>query len=404
MRKLPILASGWQHARLGDLVLPERPVTYGVVQPGDHDPAGVPLVRGTDFSAGWRPLSEMRRVSPEIDRQYSRGRLEPGDLVITIKGAEVGAVEVVPDWLRGANLSQTNARLALNPLIAHPRYVLHFLRSDWGKFEVYKHTKVGAQPGLIFEDIESFHIPMPQSLLEQVAIAQVLDLWDVAIEKIDRLTAAKERQRSAVSATVFESALADSDNCTHAKELLQPIVERGRIDLPLLAVMQDVGVVRRDQLDRRVVMPDGGIDAYKAARGGDFIISLRSFEGGLEFSEIEGLVSPAYTVLRPIINVVPEFYRWFFKSRSFIGRIDKLVYGIRDGKQIAFRDFGDMRIPHPALSVQRRYADLFGCLADELAATTRLREALARQKRGLMQKLLTGEWPLTVPESQEAAE
>ena len=156
--------------------------------------------------------------------------------------------------------------------------------------------------------------------------------------------------------------------------------------------MQDAGVVRRDELDRRVAMPDGDTSTYKVVRPGDFVISLRSFEGGLEYSNVLGLVSPAYTVLRPIEAIHSEYYRHFFKSRSFIGRLDKLIFGIRDGKQIAFRDFGDMRIPHPPIEVQEGEAAALNNMRTLLDLNEKRKQALEKQKRGLMQKLLTGQW------------
>ena len=80
------------------------------------------------------------------------------------------------------------------------------------------------------------------------------------------------------------------------------------------------------------------------------------------------------------------------KSRSFIGRLDQLIFGIRDGKQIAFRDFGDMYIPAPPVAEQEAHARALGSLEADLALEDERIAALTRQKRGLMQKLLTGEW------------
>ena len=143
-------------------------------------------------------------------------------------------------------------------------------------------------------------------------------------------------------------------------------------------------------------MPDGSTSSYKVVRPGDFVISLRSFEGELEYSRITGLVSPAYTVLRQRGEIDGEYYRHFFKSRSFIGRLDKLIFGIRDGKQIAFRDFGDMLIPAPPLADQNAQSQALGFLETEMALELKRFDALTQQKRGLMQKLLTGEWPVTL--------
>lgn len=242
------------------------------------------------------------------------------------------------------------------------------------------------------EDLPVLLPPFP----EQRKIAEILRTWDEAIDKLEALRAAKLRRITSVRQRLFEAAFASHNRLQRARDIFEPVSERARPDLPLLAVMQDIGIVRRDELDRRVAMPDGDTSSYKVVRPGDFVISLRSFEGGLEYSTITGLVSPAYTVLRPTTEVVGDYYRHFFKSRSFIGRLDKLIFGIRDGKQIAFRDFGDMHIPAPLVSEQESQSRALRSLEADLALEEERIKALTRQKRGLMQKLLTGEWRVNV--------
>ncbi|MCH9807011.1 MAG: restriction endonuclease subunit S [Alphaproteobacteria bacterium] len=379
------------------MIDPARPITYGVVQPGEHDPLGVPLIRGGDFSFGWKPIEDYRRVSPEIESAFSRARLKPGDLVITIKG-DVGAAAIVPEFLDGANLSQTNARLAIDDNKADASLILAFLESHEGRKQIAAVTQVGAQPGLIFRDIQAFRLKLPP-LPEQRKIAEILRTWDEAIDTCERRGDYLRKQVEGLRLKLFEAAYASTVRVRQAKELFEPVSEKNQPDLPLLAVMQDIGVVRRDELDRRVVMPDGSTDGYKVVREGDFVISLRSFEGGLEFSRVTGLVSPAYTVLRPSGGDYDgDYYRHFFKSRSFIGRLDRLIFGIRDGKQISFRDFGDMKIPNPTEDDQTTAATVLGLAEQQIALADQEAAKLQEQKRGLMQKLLTGEWRVTVEE------
>jgi len=382
---------GFAFVNLSSVIQRGRKITYGIVQPGEFVDDGIILVRGRDYSFGWRPSNELMRVAPEIDAPYKRSKLKSGDLVMTIVGANTGTVAVVPDWLEGANITQTTARIAVDPQKAVPGFVEQALRSRFGQNDVYRYQKGGAQPGLNLADVEKFRIPLPP-LPEQRKIAEILRTWDEAIEKLEALRAAKLRRITSVRQRLFEAAYASHNRLQRARDIFEPVSERARPDLPLLAVMQDIGIVRRDELDRRVAMPDGDTSSYKVVRPGDFVISLRSFEGGLEYSTITGLVSPAYTVLRPTTEIVGDYYRHFFKSRSFIGRLDKLIFGIRDGKQIAFRDFGDMYIPAPPVAEQKAQTDALGCLEADLALENDRIEALTRQKRGLMQKLLTGEW------------
>ena len=191
------MLEGWIDTTLGELIDPKRPITYGVVQPGEHDPNGIPLVRGGDFSFGWKPIDQYRRVSSAVESSFSRARLKAGDLVVTIKG-DVGAAAIVPSFLEGANVSQTNARVAIDPSKAEAEVILAFLESHDGRRQISAVTQIGAQPGLIFRDIKAFKLQLPP-LPEQRKIAEILRTWDEALEKLTALRAAKERRHRALT-------------------------------------------------------------------------------------------------------------------------------------------------------------------------------------------------------------
>lgn len=158
----------------------------------------------------------------------------------------------------------------------------------------------------------------------------------------------------------------------------------------LLSVTQDRGVIPRSMLEGRVVMPESGTEGYKLVESGDFVISLRSFQGGLEYSQYRGLVSPAYTVLKPRLVINDAFFRHYFKSYDFIQRLAIAVIGIRDGKQISYSDFEFVRLPYPPLKEQERIAAVIDVADRDIDLLRKQREAIKEQKKGLMQKLLTG--------------
>jgi len=243
--------------------------------------------------------------------------------------------------------------------------------------------------------LERLSIVCP-SIPEQQRIASILRTWDEAIEKLNAIILSADRQLSAVRQHLFESVYRSRKGLERARAIFETVSEKARPDLPLLAVMQDIGIVRRDELDRRVAMPDGETSGYKVVQPGNFVISLRSFEGGIELSNVLGLVSPAYTVLRPTRKICVDYFKHYFKSRSFIGRLDKMIFGIRDGKQIAFRDFGDMHIPCPSMEVQKAHALILNAATQTIDTNRKLKTALENQKRGLMQKLLTGKWRVKI--------
>ena len=129
------------------------------------------------------------------------------------------------------------------------------------------------------------------------------------------------------------------------RQLFEPISIKNSSTERLLSVTQDRGVVFRDEQERDVMNPAGDLSNYKLVQPGDVIISLRSADGGLETSDIKGLVSPAYIVLRPKMKIDRNFYRLLLKSENFIREINRYIKGIRDGKNIYFDDIRDVSIP-----------------------------------------------------------
>lgn len=152
----------------------------------------------------------------------------------------------------------------------------------------------------------------------------------------------------------------------------------------------------------RVMSPEGSTEGYKLIKKGDFAISLHSFQGGIEYSEYQGIISPAYTVLRPSLEIHNEFYRHFFKSYLFIEKyLSIAVIGIRDGKQISIPDFMTVKIPYPPMDEQKQIASTLNTVRQEIDLLKKQADAFRKQKRGLMQKLLTGQWRVKIKEMSE---
>lgn len=167
-------------------------------------------------------------------------------------------------------------------------------------------------------------------------------------------------------------------------------------DLPILAITQDQGAIPRELIDYHVSVLDKSVESYKVVEAGDFIISLRSFQGGIEYSNYLGLCSPAYIILRKKQGASNDFYRHYFKSFTFIQDLNKNLEGIRDGKMISYRQFSDILIPYPNLEEQQKIAFCLSSLDELIAANREKLEALKAHKKGLMQNLFPQEGQ-TVP-------
>lgn len=182
-----------------------------------------------------------------------------------------------------------------------------------------------------------------------------------------------------------------SDGEYKAKDIFKSVTNKKHNgEFEVLSATQDKGVIPRSQVDIDIKFNEDNIVGYKKVDKGDFVISLRSFQGGIEYSEYEGLVSPAYTVLKPKTPICDGYYKAYLKTVDYISRLNKGTYGIRDGKQIGFEDFGDMIVHYPSLAEQEKIADILSVQDKDIELKEKLLEEKKKQKKCLMQQLLTG--------------
>lgn len=115
----------------------------------------------------------------------------------------------------------------------------------------------------------------------------------------------------------------DWDDTIRAKDVFRNYTDKKHNgELEILASTQENGIVPRSQIGIDIQCSDEGIADYKKVSQGDFVISLRSFQGGIEYSQYEGIVSPAYTVLKPIKSILDGYYQNYFKTSGFIQRLN----------------------------------------------------------------------------------
>lgn len=171
-------------------------------------------------------------------------------------------------------------------------------------------------------------------------------------------------------------------------------------NLPILAISQEHGAIPRDLIDYKVIVSNEGLENYKVVEIGDFIISLRSFQGGIEYSDYKGICSPAYIILRKRLDVDNQFFKYYFKSRAFIHELNKNLEGIRDGKMVSYKQFSEILLPIPSIHNKKEQQKIAECLSsiDALIKVTENKiDKLKAHKKGLMQQLFPTEGK-TVPQ------
>lgn len=163
-------------------------------------------------------------------------------------------------------------------------------------------------------------------------------------------------------------------------------------DLPILAITQNKGAVPREEINYHVSVSKKSVESYKVVEVGDFIISLRSFQGGIEYSNYLGICSPAYIILRKKKNtLLITFYKQYFKTDVFISHLNKNLEGIRDGKMVSYKQFSEIQLPKPQPKEQQKIAACIFSLNELINAHVEKLETLKNHKKGLLQSLFPRE-------------
>ena len=178
--------------------------------------------------------------------------------------------------------------------------------------------------------------------------------------------------------------------------------------LPVLAITQEHGAIPRHMIDYHVSVTEKSIESYKVVRVGDFIISLRSFQGGIEYSKYHGICSPAYVILRKRGEGSDAYFKHYLKTDRFIQILTKNLEGLRDGKMVSYAQFSELLIPVPSPPEQQKIAECLSSVDELIAAQARKVDALKTHKKGLMQQLFPREGEtqprLRFPEFQNTGE
>lgn len=314
------LPDGWKNTKFPDAVwFQEGPG----LRKWQFTTEGIKVINVTNLVDGNLDLTKTDRHLSwlEFQERYQHFAIDADDIVMASSGNSYGKIAVV---------REQNLPLVMNTSVIRfkPRkgieygFLKHFLTSTGFRQQIDLLITGGAQPNFGPVHLRQIVIPLPP-LAEQRKIAEILSTWDEAIQLVESLIAALKARKRGLMQRLLTGAVRfpgfDGEwERKKAGEIFKPFSKRKNSGEELLSVTQDQGVIPRSMLDTRVVMPDGSTDSYKLVEPGDFIISLRSFQGGLEYSEYRGLVSPAYTVLKHQLPISDNFYKYFSNLRNLL--------------------------------------------------------------------------------------
>jgi len=251
----------------------------------------------------------------------------------------------------------------------------------------------GSQENLSLELIKRIEIFLPP-LPEQKAIADILSTWDEAIEKTEKLIKEKEKKKGhLIYEIIIEPALSGKWNEQPARKLFKERRESNCNDLNLLSITGNEGIIPRDETNRKDSSNEDKSKYLRICPDDIGYNTMRMWQGVSALSELEGIVSPAYTIVTPKKDLHPKFVAYLFKTPFMIHRFYRYSQGLTsDTWNLKFHHFAEVKIPFPPLSEQKSIAETLNTAQDEINILKKLSEKYKKQKQGLMQKLLTGEW------------
>ncbi|MNX85433.1 EcoKI restriction-modification system protein HsdS [compost metagenome] len=179
-------------------------------------------------------------------------------------------------------------------------------------------------------------------------------------------------------------------NIKFGNEVFQNISDKNHnSDLPILAITQDFGAIPRDLIDYKISVTDKSVESYKVVQKGDFIISLRSFQGGIEYSDYQGICSPAYIILRPIITIDNIFYKYYLKTSKYITHLNRKLEGIRDGKMISYKYFSDIVLPIPSIVEQNKISSFLSIIEARIQTQKKIITHIESLMKELREKIFS---------------
>ena len=318
-------------------------------------------------------------TAAKTDDGDNRKKVCVGDFVINSRSDRKGSCGV----------SDLEGSVSLINIVLQPReqlngkYAHYLLRNHLFSEEYYRNGR-----GIVadlwttrYSEMKTILLPVPPRA-EQDQIVRYLD-WQVS--KINRLIAAKRKQIALLKehrTAKINQAVTTGIHCdtqlaytgynwlpyapanwkpVPAKALFRNITELRRLDDSMLAATQKYGLIEQTEYmrleGRRIVLANDNLDKWLHTEPNDFIISLRSFQGGLEMCSKPGCVTWHYVVLRSQRNIYPDFYKWFFKSAAYIGALQKTSDFIRDGQDLRFSNFVKVGLFIIPMDEQREIAE-----------------------------------------------
>lgn len=388
---------------------------------------GVPFLSVDGIQDGNLLFEGCRFVSKEAHEKYSKKCMVEKNDILMGKAASTGKIaRVKVDF--PFSIWSPLALIKINPNIASPKFVEYALKSESSQIQIDHLCTSNTQKNISMDDIPKIRLCLPP-IVEQMAIAEFLEKkitqLDQAIAiKLNQISLLKERQKILIQHAITRGLNQDvlmrnsgvewiGDIPTHwevrrSKFLFTQRKERAWKNDIQLSATQAYGVIPQDEYERltgsTVVKIQFHLDKRKHVEKDDFVISMRSFQGGLERAWSRGCIRSSYVVLKPMESIDADFFGYLLKLPRYIEALQKTGNFIRDGQDLNFDNFSQVDLFIPPIREQRAIAARVKNIVETTEAVNSLQtkqiEKLKEYKMSLINSAVTGKIKIT-PEMVE---
>ncbi len=366
----------------------------------ENSETGIRYLQGFNVRPNKLDLTRTTWVTHDFHAKNRKSQLREGD-VLVVQSGHIGTAAVVPKEAAGSNCHAVII-CRFTSEIVDPDYASQYLNSSIGQTRL-RGLHVGSSlPHINTSELGRFKLPLPP-LHEQRRLAQLWLAWDTAIQKTEQLIAAKERHYSHELSRLISRGQHPHGHVGSFSEEVSAR-NRGGNEARVLSVTNSRGfVLPEDQFERRVASAD--LSNYKVVRRGQYAYNPSRINVG-SIARLDGwddgVLSPMYVVFRlDEAKVDSDYFLHWLNSHEARQRIKNSAQGsVRE--TVSFSEFAAITIPLPDKHRQNAIARYLNALRQEIDLLGQSVAALKTQKRGLMQKLLTGQWRLPIAEEVPA--
>ena len=364
-----------------------------------------------DFSDTYALSNASRTLSQKAEKSNDVVIIPPNSVMMIGIGGTAGKV--------GLTCERCSCNQQITAIIANKMFYKYLMYYMVGNVETLKGiASYTTLPILNNQIIGNYPILIPEQE-EQHRIADFLDSKcseiDTLIENLRaRMESAKEYKKAVITEAVTKGLNKDAKmqdsgvewigdipegwTIMSAKYLFSNSDKRKRLNDEQLTSSQKYGIITQKEYMQRenakIVIATQGIEKWKHVEPNDFIISLRSFQGGLEMSEITGCITWHYVVLKPAKEIIPRYYKWFFKSDVYIKALQNTCNFIRDGQDLRYSNFVQVPLIDMPLNEQCKIADYLDSKCSEIDALLQNYKdqiaTLEEYKKSLIYEYVTG--------------